>query len=263
MSDKPKKVFIVGCSTTRSEVPWDEVKAGTAEAWGVNNLFYSMPLSKYPFTRFFEIHYLDRLENGTIRRRLDPVFRGQNVNEYMTGGVGPKGEVIPGLGTLGIPIYMQQLWPEVPNAIIYPLEHIKNQFGDYFTNSISYQIALAIDEGFEEIHVFGVDMAVSSPQLLHDEYSHQRPSVEYFLGIAIGRGIKIFVPDTADLLKTRYLYGWDEPKQSKWEKKTTAMLEHINHQKQKAIAQKHESQRKEDQALGAELAVREMNKVWE
>jgi hypothetical protein len=263
MSEKPKKVFIVGCSNTRTEVPWDEVKAGKAEAWGVNNLFHSMPLEKYPFTRWFEIHFIDNSESGVLRRRFDPIFRGQSVEEYFKGGIAPDGKKVHGLSTLGIPVYMQKLWPEVPNAIIYPLEKITQQFGDYFTNSISYQIALAIDEGFEEIHVFGVDMAVSSPKLLHDEYSHQRPSCEYFLGVAVGRGIKIFVPDTADLLKTRFLYGYDEPKQSKWDKKKAAMLEHIDHQHQKAAGQKAEMQRKEDQAIGARLAIIEMDKVWQ
>jgi hypothetical protein len=34
-------------------------------------------------------------------------------------------------------------------------------------------------------------------------------------------------------------------------------------QKQKAIAAKMDNQRKEDQALGAELAISEMRKVWD
>jgi hypothetical protein len=248
----PKKVFIVGCSNTKTEVPWDEVREGKAEAWGVNNLFLSMPLEKFPFTRFFEIHGITRDKRGNYLRREDPVFRGQPVNDYMKS-----------LGALGIPVYMQKLWPDVPNGVVYPLEVIMSQFGDYFTNSISYQIALAVLEGFKEIHIYGVDMAVSSPKLLHDEYSHQRPSVEYFVGIAVGRGIKVHIPDTADLLKTRFLYGWDEPKMTKWEKKKQAMLKHIEHQQQNASFQKVEMQRKEDQAIGAKLAVIEMDKVWQ
>jgi hypothetical protein len=260
---RPTKVFIVGCSTTRDEVPWQEVRDGKAEAWGVNNLFHSMPLKKFPFTRWFEIHGITKDKHGNFLRRDMPEFRGQTVAQYISGGVDPNGNKVHGLATIGIPVYMQNLWPEIPNAIVYPLEHMLNAFGDYFTNSISYQLALAIEEGFKEIHVFGVDMAVSSPRLLHDEYAHQRPSVEYFLGIARGRGIKVYIPDTADLLKTRFLYGWDEPKQSKWDKKMDAMLKHIDHQQFTAENQLRDLQRKVDQAIGARLAIKEMSKVWQ
>jgi hypothetical protein len=264
MSEKPKKVFIVGCAPSRDLVPWDEVKAGKAEAWGVNNLFHSMPLEQYPFTRFFEIHHIDKLEDGTMRRRFDPVFRGQKVNEYLAGGTHPQtGEHIKGLADLNIPVYMQKLWPEVPNAVVYPLEQMVAQFGDYFTNTISFELALAITEGFEEIHVYGVDMAVSSKMFLHNEYSQQRPSCEFFLGIAMGKGIKIFIPDTSDLLKTRFMYAYEEPQAHKWQHKTQEMLRTIGQQKAKAINQKHEMQRKEDQALGAELAIMEMDKIWQ
>ena len=73
---------------------------------------------------------------------------------------------------------MQKAWKEVPTSMVYPLDAMLKKFGDYFTNSISWMLALAIHEGFEEIHVYGVDMAVDT------EYHHQRPSCEYFLGLA-------------------------------------------------------------------------------
>lgn len=263
MTEKPKKVFIVGCAPSRDLVPWDEVREGKAEAWGVNNLFHSMPLSKYPFTRWFEIHYMDKTEDGTIRRRFNPVFRGQKVNEYFTGGTAPNGEPIQGLATIGIPVYMQKLWPEVPNGIIYPLEQVVAKFGDYLTNTVSFELALAILEGFEEIHVYGVDMAVSSKMFLHNEYSNQRPSCEYFLGVAKGMGIKIYIPDTSDLLKTRFMYAYEEPQAHKWQKKTEQMLQTIGQQKQKAQNVVMEHQRKIDQALGAELAITELDRIWQ
>jgi len=262
MQEKPKKVFIVGCAPSRNMVPWNEVKEGKAEAWGVNNLCHSMPLAQFPFTRWFEIHHIDKLEDGTFRRRFDPVFRNQKVNDYLMGGEF-QGQTVPGLADLNIPVYMQKLWPEVPNSIVYPVEQMVAQFGDYFTNSISFQLALAISEGFEEIHVYGVDMAVSSKMFLHDEYAQQRPSCEYFLGIAQGRGIKIFIPDTSDLLKTRFMYGYEEPETHKWQKKTQEMLVNIAQQKAKAEHSLNENQRKRDQAIGADLAIREMDKIWQ
>jgi hypothetical protein len=69
-------------------------------------------------------------------------------------------------------------------------------------------IALAILEGFEEIHIYGVNMSHFT------EYQIQKPSVEYYLGLAKGLGIKIYVPPVSDLLKSNFLYGLDEEKQS-------------------------------------------------
>ena len=49
-------------------------------------------------------------------------------------------------------------------------------------------IALAIYEDFDIIHVYGVDMAVCG------EYEQQRPSCEFFCGIAKGKGIELYIP---------------------------------------------------------------------
>jgi len=47
--------------------------------------------------------------------------------------------------------------------------------------------------------------------------SQQRPSCEYFIGIARGMGIKVHVPDKSDLLKTLWLYPF-EPESPMWVK---------------------------------------------
>ena len=90
------------------------------------------------------------------------------------------------------------------NCKQYPIDKIVEEFGRYFTNSIAYMIAYAILEGATEIHLYGVDMAAD------DEYGGQRPSCEYLLGVAAGKGIKIYVPKVSDLLKCRHLYAFDE-----------------------------------------------------
>lgn len=43
---------------------------------------------------------------------------------------------------------------------------------------------------------------------------NQRPSCEYFLGYAEGAGIKIYIPNESDLLKTPFLYGFEDEKQN-------------------------------------------------
>ena len=42
-----------------------------------------------------------------------------------------------------------------------------------------------------------------------NEYSYQRPSVEYFVGIARGMGIKVYVPEKCDLLKAMWMYPFE------------------------------------------------------
>ena len=42
------------------------------------------------------------------------------------------------------------------------------------------------------------------------EYATQRPSCEFFLGICVGYGIPVQIDPVSDLLKTDFLYGYDE-----------------------------------------------------
>ena len=101
------------------------------------------------------------------------------------------------------PLVVREAVPELPGAIVFPKDEIVSIFGRYFTNTVSWLIALAIAREPEEIGVWGVDMACDQ------EYSHQRPSCEYFLGWAAGCGITVTIPPQADLLKTPGLYGFD------------------------------------------------------
>lgn len=44
--------------------------------------------------------------------------------------------------------------------------------------------------------------------------SNQRPSCEFFIGVGHGRGIKMSVQATSDLLKTPFLYGFEDDQMS-------------------------------------------------
>lgn len=244
MPEAPKrsrdKVCIVGCADTKHQTPFD--KPDEYEYWGVNNLFLTLP--DKPFTRWFEIHQIT-LQDGTWMRRKEPEFRGQPVKQYLEQ-----------LGKLPFPVYMQSANPLVPNAVQYPLSEIVAQFGIYFTNTISYEIALAIMEGFSEIRVYGVDMAVDT------EWYHQRPSCEYFLGYAVGRGIKLWLPDAADLLKNRFLYGFQEQMALPYEEKLNQVKKTMHKKREMAIQEKMFKQKQEDQYTGAIMALDETYKIW-
>jgi hypothetical protein len=91
----------------------------------------------------------------------------------------------------------------------YPLKEVVEYFGvDYFTNTVDYAIALAIYRGFTEIDLYGVNMAFGS------EYEFEKPGVEFWIGQAMGRGIKVTVfGSESTILKTRdgLLYGYGTP----------------------------------------------------
>ena len=129
-------------------------------------------------------------------------------------------------------------------------------FGNYFTNSVSYMIALAIKQGATEIGCYGVDMATGS------EYGPQRPSCEFFLGIAAGMGISITIPATADLLKTKFLYGFQEREQCAWEAKMSSIIQSLNARQQKALRDRDHAQKQFEQYVGAKAAHNEIERIW-
>lgn len=111
-----------------------------------------------------------------------------------------------------VPIFMREANPMYPRSIAYPKDIVIKEFGQYITNTVSWMLALAILMEPDEIGLWGVNMAQSL------EYASQRPSCEYFIGVAIGRGIKVTIPEVSDLMKTAGLYGFDEHVNAMWVK---------------------------------------------
>jgi len=252
------RVYIVGCATTKDSVPY---KDDAAEFWGVNNL-YGVPLPGARFSRWFEIHNIWFDPNvKKLLRRGDQDFRGQPVDLYMKG-----------LAALGIPIYMQQFWPDlVPNSVPYPMAEMIKFYMEpnerkpwsmdlsqsrYLTNTISLEIALAIYEGFKEIQIWGVDMAVGT------EYAQQRPSCEFWVGVARGMGITVYIPPEADLLKTRFIYGFEEPLQNEFSKKMKKLKKDMNMKFGNTQQQFLGAQKTMEQYIGAMHAIGEIEKIW-
>lgn len=242
MSNEAKKraVCIVGCSDLKEQTPFD--MKDQFEFWGVNNLFLTL---KGPWTRWFEIHQIT-FEDGKWLRRGSPEFRGQPVQDYLKN-----------IAELSCPVYMQEAsHPLIPKAVKYPKDKIVAAFGDYFTNTIAWMLALAIAEEFEEIRIYGVDMAVDT------EYGQQRPSCEYFLGLAVGKGIKVWTPDACDLLKTRFLYGFDELKELPFRQKLSVVKERMKKKRDLASQEAVFKQKQVDQYTGALLVADEIDKIW-
>ena len=192
---KKNKVAIVGFTPTRNDAPY---KNPDFEIWCLNDLYEAIPR----YDRVFQIHSRQSIDTYTTR--------------------GEKASYIERLRGITVPIYMTERYEDIPTSLRYPLEEMVEEFGPYFTNTISYMIALAVHEGYEEIHIYGVDMAVGP------EYIAQRPSCEYHIGIAKGRGIKVFIPFQSDLLKARFLYGFQEDEEIAFNKKCESSIKMMN-----------------------------------
>lgn len=79
----------------------------------------------------------------------------------------------------------------------YPLDEIIECFDStYFSNTIAYMIAYAMYLDYEAIDFYGID------HISEDSYMLERAGVEYWVGRAKERGIKIFIPDGSILCKT-------------------------------------------------------------
>ena len=107
---------------------------------------------------------------------------------------------------------MQQKNEQIKNSVAYPIEEIQSfinhpRMRKYFTSTIAYMIALAIMKGYQEIEMYGVHMASTD-----EEYSMQRSCVETLLAFGWGREVNFYLPDESDIMKSSYLYGYQQEK---------------------------------------------------
>lgn len=107
-----------------------------------------------------------------------------------------------------IPVYMNDIYPDVPMSKRYPFEdvfdmlkHVRHNGNvlKYFTSSFAWAIALAVLQEKPEIRIVGASMVDA-------EYINQKDCFAFWLGFAGGRGIKLDI-DCADNIFDKPLYG--------------------------------------------------------
>jgi hypothetical protein len=102
-----------------------------------------------------------------------------------------------------IRIMLQEEHEFFPDGEVFPLDEMPAL---YFTSTFAYMVAYAIYKGVEEIDIYGV------PLVLEGEYREQRSCLEFWIGFAAGRGIKVNLYGTTILLSSipyEGLYGYD------------------------------------------------------
>lgn len=109
------------------------------------------------------------------------------------------------------PIYTSTVRDGYPGLVAFPLQDVINSLGyAYFNNTAAYAVAYAIYIGVERISMFGCDYTYPNA---HDA-EKGRACLEFWLGYAAARGIKLGTADTSTLLdalepEERRLYGYD------------------------------------------------------
>jgi len=86
----------------------------------------------------------------------------------------------------GKPIWMQEVDPEVPDSVRYPLEEILAMVPyRYLRSSPAMALALAIWMGYETVELYGSELTSNT------EYSYQACNYAFWIGFAHGRGIDL------------------------------------------------------------------------
>jgi hypothetical protein len=209
------KIAILGFTSHRNLCPWDD---DGWELWALNDLYVDMPqiFQRKPVPverlRWFQMHPWANLAHWVEPKEAD----------MMNQSVGPPHPRDPNHiqwlaeAAKHFPVYLREAREEIPGGIRYPREEVFKYFKfKYFTNSITWMIALAIMELCPKpgtrakkgsaIGVWGVDMMMAGGA--GSEYGYQRPSCEWLLGWAQAAGIDVHIPDESDLLKSSFQYG--------------------------------------------------------
>jgi len=214
------KIAIVGFGPSREKCPFDD---DTFEIWGMNEIYEKVPRLDI----LFELH---------DKRHMVESFRNTSHWEW--------------LQSSPIPIYMVKRFDDIPASVLYPFHEIVAEFGTYLTCQISEMVALAIYLNKKEIHLYGIDLFKGRG--FGTEYTKQKASVEYFLGLAVGRGIKVYIPRESTLLKCSHVYGLEGADEYR------AMLARLWSKHEAAAKEKEKEIKKQEALLNQSLGAMEV-----
>lgn len=196
------KLAIVGTASTWSKAPFQD---DNYDIWGLNGLhaYTDDKNVTQHFDMWFQIHRPERVKEQSEHLRW--------------------------LKSADFPVMMQEKFEDIPNSVEYPKEEIVSKYRPYFESSFAWMFTLAIELGYDKIEIYGVHVSADS------EYALQRPNAEYYLGIAEGKGIEVYVPNEADMLKSRVIYGYEDKEalQQKFDHEIEGLEDKLNQVNQK------------------------------
>jgi len=163
-------IFILGRGQSLGFCPVK--KPDKSEYWGCNNIYKAREVD-----RLFIMHdvYVTQYNRGT--------------------------KIIEEANGKGFPVYTLGKYEELKNDVPYPIEEVIKEFKiAYFLTNISYMLALAIMQRPKNLCLFGVDMDFGTAK----EYmQNEKGCVEFWLGMATGRGIRFYLSQGSTLMKRK------------------------------------------------------------
>lgn len=174
-----RKIAVVGTAESQVAAPYKDLEW---EIWGLQVGLSYQTFVRY--SRLYEMHIRDYWQDSVVLERMKKV---------------PE----------GVDIWMQDVYPEIPNSKRYPIEEVMKGYHPNFTSSIAFMLAHAAYEQREYkniglLQLYGVHM------MADEEYGHQRAACEYWLGILEALGTEVFVAGTGSVLKCTFSYGYDK-----------------------------------------------------
>jgi len=117
---------------------------------------------------------------------------------------------------LNVPIFSCTLDERCPDVVEYPLQKVlkKTKYA-YLNNTVAYALAYAVAEEVSDLHLYGIDFTHKAVNFAEAG----RACCEFWLAIAVSKGIKLHIANNSSLLDTNVsedqkLYGYhrlDDP----------------------------------------------------
>lgn len=159
------------------------------EVWSINSLGDVIQCDK--------IFHMDDVRVQEIRAAAEPKSNIAQMLKWMRKHPGPI-------------ITSRAGHPDYPGLVEFPLQDVLNHLGyAYFNSTAAYAVAYAIHVGATKISFFGCDFTYANSHIAEKG----RACVEFWLGVAAARGIKLAMSEKTTLMDTidgtQRLYGYD------------------------------------------------------
>ena len=183
---------------------------------GLGNSFSEYILAKIRSEKFDEVWAINSM-SGVIYH--DKCFMMDPPSRFLdTPNAGKQTNIMADrLKTkINIPIFSCTLDKRCPDVVEYPLQNVlqKTKYA-YLNNTVAYALAYAIAEEVSDLHLFGIDFTHKAINFAEAG----RACCEFWLAIAVSKGIKLHIANSSSLLDTNVsedqkLYGYhrlDDP----------------------------------------------------
>mgnify|MGYP000861741677 CR=1 FL=1 len=109
----------------------------------------------------------------------------------------------------GVPFYTSAPHPAYSNHVMYPFHKVHEFFkSTYFNTTVAYTFALALMEGYTDIGLFGCDFSYPNIHIAESG----RACVEFWMGQAASRGVRIAIAGHSTLMDMRESVDWNGQK---------------------------------------------------